>query len=244
MKHPLNRRAFTLIELLVVIAIIAILAAILFPVFAQARDKGRQASCLSNGRQVGMAFLMYAGDYDGLLPLTTYPVPSNSWTDQCQAYIKNRQILRCPSDVSQNWSVPQTGRASMLDPNPPVIRRSSYFMNAWMAGSGGFGNLAATGSPASVIYVSESLEGITRDHFHPFNWIKETPANPLYSGFMHAATFDDAGGRTKELALERHSAGLNNVYLDGHSKWARWTQLWWQRPAEGVWDGAFDPRQG
>jgi prepilin-type processing-associated H-X9-DG protein len=131
----------------------------------------------------------------------------------------------------------------MLDPNPPVLRRSSYFLNAWMAGGNGYCNLAATKSPASVIYVSESLEGITRDHFHPFNWIVETPPNPLFSGFMHMATFDDGKAWTKELALNRHSGGFNNVYLDGHSKWGKWTQLWWQKPDEGIWDGAFDPRQ-
>lgn len=237
------RKGFTLIELLVVIAIIAILAAILFPVFAQAREKARQTSCLSNGRQIGIAFGMYATDYDDFLPLTTYPLPSNSWTDQCQPYIKNRQIYRCPSDPSQNWETPSAVKASILDPTPPVVRRSSYFLNAWMAGSNGYGNLAAVKSPASVIYVSESLEGITRDHYHPFVWIVETPPNPLYSDFMHRATFDDAKGWTTELALRRHNEGFNNVYLDGHSKWGRWTQLWWQKPAQGIWNGDFDPRQ-
>ena len=238
-----RQRAFTLIELLVVIAIIAILAAILFPVFAQAREKARQTSCLSNGRQIGLAFGMYATDFDDFLPLTTYPLPANSWTDQTQPYIKNRQIYRCPSDQSNNWTTPSATKASMLDPTPPVLRRSSYFLNAWMAGTNGYGNLAAVQSPASVLYVSESLDGITRDHFHPFNWIVETPPNPLYSGFMHTATFDDTTNATKELALTRHNGGFNNVYLDGHSKWGKWTQLWFQKPEQGVWDGAFDPRQ-
>lgn len=123
------------------------------------------------------------------------------------------------------------------------MRRSSYFLNAWMAGSSTYGNLAAIKSPASVVYVAESLEGITRDHFYPFNWIVETPPNPLYSGFMHGATFDDASGWTKELALNRHNGGFNNVYLDGHSKWSKWSQLWRQDISQGIWDGAFDPRQ-
>lgn len=239
----MNRKAFTLIELLVVIAIIAILAAILFPVFAQAREKARQTSCLSNGKQIGTAFLMYTSDYDEYLPLTTFPLPSNSWTDQCQPYIKNRQVYRCPSDRSQNWATPQSTPASILDPNPPVVRRSSYFLNAWMAGASTYGNLSAIQSQANVAYVSESLEGITRDHFHPFNWIVETPPNPMYSGFMHGATYDDALAVTKELALTRHNEGLNNVFLDGHAKWGKWTQLWFQKPAQGIWDGVFDPRQ-
>jgi prepilin-type N-terminal cleavage/methylation domain-containing protein/prepilin-type processing-associated H-X9-DG protein len=239
----MNKKAFTLIELLVVIAIIAILAAILFPVFAQAREKARQTSCLSNGRQIGIAFSMYSTDYDENLPLTTYPLPSNSWTDQAQPYIKNRQIFRCPSDQSQNWTTPQATPASMLDPSPAVVRRSSYFLNAWMTAGSGYSNLASINSPASVIYVAESLEGITRDHFHPFNWIVETPANPLYSSFMHMATFNDTTNQTKELALTRHTGGLNNVYLDGHAKWGKWTQLWWQKPDQGIWDGAYDPRQ-
>lgn len=239
----MKRTAFTLIELLVVIAIIAILAAILFPVFAQAREKARQTACLSNSRQIGIAFGMYATDYDEYLPLTTYPLPSNSWTDQAQPYIKNRQIFRCPSDQSQNWVTPQATPSSMLDPSPAVVRRSSYFLNAWMGAGSGYSNLAAVNSPASVIYVSESLDGVTRDHFHPFNWIVETPANPSYSAFMHSATFDDANNWTKELALTRHNGGFNSVYLDGHSKWGKWSQVWFQKPAQGIWDGAFDPRQ-
>ena len=238
-------RAFTLIELLVVIAIIAILAAILFPIFAQARDKARATSCLSNGRQIGIAFLMYAQDYDEYLPLTTYPLPANSWTDQVQPYIKNRQIYRCPSDASQNWTTPQATKASILDPTPPVVRRASYFLNAYMAGASAWGNLGAIDSPASVIYVAESKEGITRDHFHPFNWNgnQETPPNPLFSGFMHMATFDEAKNETSELALYRHQGGSNYVYLDGHAKFGRWSQVYFQRPEQGVWQGNFDPRQ-
>ncbi|MGC4042693.1 MAG: DUF1559 domain-containing protein [Armatimonas sp.] len=237
---------FTLIELLVVIAIIAILAAILFPVFAQARDKARQTSCLSNVKQIGVAFMMYTQDYDEYLPLTTYPVVANSWTDQAQPYIKNRQVFRCPSDKSQNWTTPQVTPASVLDPTPPVVRRASYFLNAYMSGSSQWGNLAGIKSPASVIYLAESLDGVTRDHFHPFNWNGnvETPTpNPLYSGFMHGATYDDPKNETKELALRRHADGSNYVYLDGHAKWSKWSQVWFQRPADGVWQGSFDPRQ-
>ena len=97
---PMTRQAFTLIELLVVIAIIAILAAILFPVFAQARDKVRQASCLSNMKQLGLALEMYEQDYDGMLMQTTAETPTMKiqWSWVLQPYIKNVGIFVCPSD--------------------------------------------------------------------------------------------------------------------------------------------------
>src|SRR4051812_31000827 len=102
------RRGFTLIELLVVIAIIAILAAILFPVFAQAREAARKASCIDNGKQMGTAVGMYRQDYDETWPPGYYyndPNGSNldasgihHWSGLCQPYIKNWKIFICPSD--------------------------------------------------------------------------------------------------------------------------------------------------
>ena len=96
-----KRRGFTLIELLVVIAIIAILAAILFPVFAAAREKARTTGCLSNVKQLLLAALMYASDYDGTLPCD-YHVSNSSTTHirlvtAMEPYIRNRQIWYCPS---------------------------------------------------------------------------------------------------------------------------------------------------
>ena len=96
------RRGFTLIELLVVIAIIAILAAILFPVFAKAREKARQASCLSNVKQMSLATLQYAQDYDETLPVAIGGLPDFSlfWStvELLQPYVKSNQLTRCPSD--------------------------------------------------------------------------------------------------------------------------------------------------
>src|SRR5918997_5563760 len=94
-----RRPAFTLIELLVVIAIIAILAAILFPVFAQARDKARGSTCLSNLKQMGLAITMYIQDNEGY-PMMSSPsaqVPRTRWPDYIFPYVKNEQVYLCPS---------------------------------------------------------------------------------------------------------------------------------------------------
>ena len=102
------RRGFTLIELLVVIAIIAILAAILFPVFAQARESARKTSCTSNMKQLGTAIMMYAQDYDELIVPNHAPYQVTicgttrwmEWWYLTQPYIKNNGILTCPSGRS------------------------------------------------------------------------------------------------------------------------------------------------
>jgi len=105
-----RQRAFTLIELLVVIAIIAILAAILFPVFAQAREKARQTSCLSNEKQLGLAMMQYIQDYDETFPqgncqsqpsytwVTWAWIPGVGWGGQIYPYVKNAQVYKCPDD--------------------------------------------------------------------------------------------------------------------------------------------------
>src|SRR5579862_3134643 len=112
-----TRRGFTLIELLVVIAIIAILAAILFPVFAQAREKARAISCISNLKQIGLSLIMYTQDYDeafpsvitnssqdgGCAPGLEWYALGGGWATLANPYIKNGQIFRCPSSESPYW---------------------------------------------------------------------------------------------------------------------------------------------
>jgi prepilin-type N-terminal cleavage/methylation domain-containing protein len=110
---------FTLIELLVVIAIIAILAAILFPVFAQARDKARSSACLSNTKQIGTAIMMYTQDYDETLPeywddnaKPSNPNPLGYWHNHLQPYIKNYQVFICPSARSKDERTVDTGEGT------------------------------------------------------------------------------------------------------------------------------------
>jgi prepilin-type N-terminal cleavage/methylation domain-containing protein/prepilin-type processing-associated H-X9-DG protein len=103
------RRGFTLIELLVVIAIIAILAAILFPVFARAREKARQSACSSNEKQIALGVMMYAQDYDEVLPAyynfeASVPAGARYWQEVIMPYVKNNQVFICPS-YSANQSI-------------------------------------------------------------------------------------------------------------------------------------------
>ena len=121
------RKGFTLIELLVVIAIIAILAAILFPVFAKAREKARQASCLSNLKQLILGGLMYSQDYDEMVPAQTMSASTEGypmWYDLFAPYLKNEQLRKCPSAVGNalgyGWHVqiPKTGWALGAIPKP------------------------------------------------------------------------------------------------------------------------------
>jgi prepilin-type N-terminal cleavage/methylation domain-containing protein/prepilin-type processing-associated H-X9-DG protein len=111
-----TQRAFTLIELLVVIAIIAILAAILFPVFAQAREKARQVTCVSNLRQLGTALTMYSQDYDETLMLAQ--TGSYRWPQLLASYVKMRSFVFCPT---ANYSLPISGTLTYQNTiNDPV----------------------------------------------------------------------------------------------------------------------------
>lgn len=232
------RKGFTLIELLVVIAIIAILAAILFPVFAQAKEAAKSTACLSNGRQIGLSFLMYASDWDDALPFGSFPVRTNSWVELCQPYIKGRGLFRCPSDGSQNWDKPLPGQ--------PAPRLSSYFLNAWMMAAlpplspSPYNNMSAVSRPADVIFVAESSDNQFQDHFNPRFW-----GNPpeVVDPFMQQMSWDSALGQPKNVAVKRHRGGMNAVFIDGHSKHGRWSRWWWQDLPNGVWQGNFDPRQ-
>ena len=119
-----RRKGFTLIELLVVIAIIAILAAILFPVFARARENARRTSCASNLKQIGLGFLQYTQDYDERLPripADTGQLATPSWDIQLYPYMKSTQILACPSD-SVSPTIDMTGQG--YDGYSGSLRRS------------------------------------------------------------------------------------------------------------------------
>jgi prepilin-type N-terminal cleavage/methylation domain-containing protein/prepilin-type processing-associated H-X9-DG protein len=207
--RPRRRGGFTLIELLVVIAIIAILAAILFPVFAQAREKARSISCLSNQKQLGTAMQMYMQDYDERFPTWLDDVPKsvehpngkNTWVENLQPYSKNKKIWLCPSD-----STP--GR------NPTDSRsQNSYWLNAYIFRWSGRNSQVKSPYPsaalAEVSYPATTIvlcDGPTNDGQHVW------PGPPV-----------EWCGAEKwcRPQQERHSGGINFTFADGHAKWHR-----------------------
>jgi prepilin-type N-terminal cleavage/methylation domain-containing protein/prepilin-type processing-associated H-X9-DG protein len=200
------RRGFTLIELLVVIAIIAILAAILFPVFAKAREKARQSSCLSNLRQMTTAFLSYAQDNDELVPWYTDANYRNNWYLIVAPYLKSTQIMYCPS-ISVHSTQTDYG----------VV----YPFVSTVGGAVSIGDIkypAETG----MITETEPQDAVTGLRstaitsalylaYSPFNW----PGGGAASGWSKWA-----------LAYPgRHNGGDNCGFVDGHAKWMMWSAI-------------------
>ena len=152
MEAPAKRNGFTLIELLVVIAIIAILAAILFPVFAQAREKARATTCTSNLRQIGQATHMYIQDYDETFPNATagLAAPNQPWIEELRPYIGTKDLTRCPDD------------RSIFGPTSKHL--TSYVLsNFFSAGR----PLAVIQEPSQTIYAAEAADNLLGDHYHP-----------------------------------------------------------------------------
>jgi prepilin-type N-terminal cleavage/methylation domain-containing protein/prepilin-type processing-associated H-X9-DG protein len=201
-----HKRAFTLIELLVVIAIIAILAAILFPVFAKAREKARTASCLSNVKQISLGILQYCQDYD-----ETYPCNATTrWYNSIQPCVMNTQVLVCPDQ--QAWR----GYGTNLN------------VMAWDPAL----TLAAIPRPAGTSLVCDAAQCNTADVTGPAqppstwnlyetgatDWQYTTPGAWNYDGALYY-TYDDQWGNESRRPVPRHSGGLNVGYCDGHAKW-------------------------
>jgi len=143
------RKGFTLIELLVVIAIIAILAAILFPAFARARENARRASCQSNLKQIGLGILQYSQDYDEKFLLRHSENPDIPWPTLLQPYLKSTQLFKCPSNPGKD------GTATVMNASTDIP--ISYAINAEVASwAGGASSMAAVSSVATTLMVGET----------------------------------------------------------------------------------------
>ncbi|MHB8993994.1 MAG: type II secretion system protein [Armatimonadota bacterium] len=211
----MNKRGFTLIELLVVIAIIAILAAILFPVFAKAREKARQSSCLSNVKQLGLAFLQYVEDYDETTPFCTYPTTGVNcrWYYSMQPYMKNTAILVCPS--AKNEFGYSQGYAWGYE---KLFTRAAT--NLW----GGGIPLGSIPYPSETHAFAES---------HGFG--SDSSGNSIglqMAGFGAFSTPAANMWNYAVWAVDRHNDGMNIVLCDGHAKWytASYCRGEWVKP--------------
>ncbi len=240
---PVIKRAFTLIELLVVIAIIAILAAILFPVFAQARESARTISCLSNVKQISLGITMYVQDYDERFPMwintaasgqgddvsnplynktdpdgSGYTYRMTGWDKMVAPYLKNRQIFHCPDTFGpgNDWS--NTGKD-----NTDWTGTTNYAMNARLAGHAWNSwtvpaKLSSVQWPAMAILVAEdgsqtSTGAITADNNN------DGAGEWGWSGDQKQALIADAGPNTVPGPRVHHKGGSNYGFVDGHAKW-------------------------
>lgn len=225
-SRSFHRKGFTLIELLVVIAIIAILASILFPAFARARENARRTSCLSNMKQIGLGFMQYSQDYDETLPpayLVTpvsqippdgtvwYSDPSGNvwfWPQLIYPYTKSVQLYRCPSSSGSVTAggpfALQYGANRLLiplvDPLTPPLKLSTInrTSESYLAMDSG----SYTPTPDTVI---------TPSGFHYLPGSKE--AVP--------ATVCPTGEYNSDCVSGRHFGGVNITFADGHAKWQK-----------------------
>ena len=224
------RRGFTLIELLVVIAIIAILAAILFPVFARAREKARAASCLSNCKQQGLGFMMYVQDYDETFPVWDRFAPSNQMPLAPAAaifpYVKNTDLFSCPSGnpspniagLPRGWD--QYGWASPMYQFPgPASNGYSYNESLFYSGSVGIGGLrlARVTKPAETLMLGDGAHMYGGSGTFVFA-NRCCDSNIGWQDGSLDGT-DSSTGQPSPDDYGRHNGGSNIAFVDGHAKW-------------------------
>ncbi len=213
------KRAFTLVELLVVIAIIGILAAILFPVFARARENARRASCQSNLKQIGLGLLQYSQDYDEILcadwfvtnPNTALSTQSQSvpnarykWTDAIFPYTKSEQIFTCPSatgDAAVPWKY-----YGHLNPTEEENTFGSYIIMH------GYGPNQRDKTPPVSHPLSNDLVGLAR---------AEAPSTTAWVLDGDGAFYCEVNSKKVERIVDRHLGTLSVLFLDGHVKSVR-----------------------
>ena len=210
----MKRRAFTLIELLVVIAIIAILAAILFPVFAKAREKARQASCASNCKQMGLALLQYAQDYDEKM-IRRYIGNGMHWQIIIVPYVKNNQLFNCPSTQTTSYGY----QTSYLDSCP----------------------LARIERPSEIVMVADVKKVFNSGG--GTSWDRSISA-PSYFGTPPAIPATDSDelpiagdANYRERPRGLHNLGANVAFTDGHVKWGKTDSFYYgQSPTNKYFD--------
>jgi prepilin-type N-terminal cleavage/methylation domain-containing protein/prepilin-type processing-associated H-X9-DG protein len=241
----LRRRGFTLIELLVVIAIIAIIAAILFPVFATAREKARQASCQSNEKQIGIAMLTYAQDFDENLPYGrewgSVSGVANSFTVLLTSYLtkvgndstsaNQSSVWLCPDDVtprSYNSKLPQTYAFPSLNTNVQTGTKYDIFLYKWDKNQNNGTNVALAYPLPQVPSPSKTLMLVESPN--PVNVLGDN--RPYCAGpHMGSTSGNDVTSQDCATTVDTytctgvqqpiHGGGWNYLFADGHVKWYR-----------------------
>jgi prepilin-type N-terminal cleavage/methylation domain-containing protein/prepilin-type processing-associated H-X9-DG protein len=263
---PAKRHGFTLIELLVVIAIIAILAAILFPVFAQARDKARATACLSNVKQLGLGFMLYAQDNDETLPIGGWNQDSTTfgsrWYWDVAPYIKNTVIRNCPSNSSSvvtqtNKGTSNTDTGSNYGVNPNL---TIFYTNGSANPAPSPITLAQMNAPAGLVMLSEvgQLTGEVTNNtaMDPKDWMKyffrwsdwnvHGPCRWTSYSDTRCGSYPYESVQTSPYAdptrrpIPIHNGGCNVGFADGHSKWVQINTL--LGPMPRGWDSAKNPQ--
>jgi len=239
------KRGFTLIELLVVIAIIAILAAILFPVFAQAKEAAKKATCLSNEKQLATSLFLYAGDHEDTLCQTSWESDGSHpyqvhWTYLLQPYIKNWNIFTCPSDVEPVKpgkpcpnGVEDFGKLPMVcDWQAPAYSVIPNY-NALPAHDWLPGPLTQFSDAANVILVTERRSRLDKGNsIGPHKGLSGfQPSQPCPGTSYRKVTQSEAETHLKNdtndkfdivrVKWDRHSQGANYCYADGHARHAK-----------------------
>jgi len=221
-------RGFTLIELLVVIAVIALIAAMLFPVFARAREKGRQSVCVSHVRQIVLAFHMYSEDYDEQFPpdfsrgegITSFEQANGMWYVQLQPYIRSMAVLHCPSDNISDALRTTSACAPDLrgDPRLPALSygANAVLILAWYEPSfHQFQTVASISRPSRTLLFGDSTEPWV------FHFCPDIDPNGVHWSHVAYANGppecrEDYHGGHSGAGHERHTAGSNLAYVDGH----------------------------
>jgi len=242
-------RGFTLIELLVVIAIIAILAAILFPVFAQAREKARQASCLSNCKQIGLASNLYVQDYDETFPghdwqkgMGQFALPDGrtyvghvGWACQFYPYVKSTKVYVCPSDEDVRLQYADDGKKNPYQNEWGKPFPMSYGENAAIYLQLPPMRLAAISFPSDTYWIADingwhtvgfdlNYSGDAKElygpnHFNRLRFSRNCPGLINTGGQLGLPANYPDPGQ-----CARHNGGNTIVFADGHAKWERWNQ--------------------
>jgi prepilin-type N-terminal cleavage/methylation domain-containing protein/prepilin-type processing-associated H-X9-DG protein len=218
------RKGFTLIELLVVITIIAILAAILFPVFGRARENARRSACMSNLKQMGLGLMQYTQDYDETMPPQNYgtnAVNSPKWMDMIQPYVKSTQLFSCPN----------IDKSTQNDLVTPASSRGGARYGSYACNSAYYSGLAATGVPATapIAYgkgqalaaIQRPAETIAVTEMYgttgnaSISWNNAT-VNPVVDLTTSPPSLKSGSGSHTAL---RHLEGATVLWCDGHVKW-------------------------